>query len=358
MAMPDDIPGDQGKYNFKEISLIMTISFWAVLLLRFFKVIVWPWPVMVLLAIVVMILVPAFVSTIRSMRTSDGPVQFNPQINHFSDSLEHILHLIDQGDFQNAETVVYEALANLPPTEQCSGIIAHHRFSLLANLADILRKQDKDVAREFELLSECVLLLEKNPLPPPIPGPDRRVNLTYIIHMNRAIATGKLGKYEIEEDALAKAFQAARDPETRCKSLCFQVWAILKQQDESKFGLAWNLVTQFDQIAAGEQIPSELRVGIETGRVVLALSSNDLDQARRACADARHIDPSFPGNRELTQVLTNPQVTAHDAKEQIMNLIMDNMAGQYTEWRPIKPSLSPLTIKLHSKNTDNTSLSS
>lgn len=362
---PSMTPTNKVQSELQGMSILLIMSFLAIILLRYFGVITWSWYIVGFIA-AAMLMVHALISAIRVAQTPRDQSSFQPQtampteVTHLIEQGAimpmHVQHLISQGDFHTAEEQLMADLERIPPVNECTGIIAQQRFHFLLSLADILRKQGKDVERELELLNECDQLLKKAPLPPLLPGPDRELNFPYMMQMNRSIAAGKLGQYLREEEALSKAFQAARDPETRCKCLSFQVWAILKQQDESKFDLAWRLVEQFDELAAGQRIPSELRVGIETGRVVLALSRNDLVQARKACAEARHIDPPFPGIRELTQILTDPNVTAKEAREQIMKLIMDNIARQYAQWRPIKTSLSPLTIEEFNKEHTEQSL--
>lgn len=53
------------KYDFKGSSLVMIASFMAVISLRLFEVIMWSWYIVVPVAIIAMVLVPAIISTIR-----------------------------------------------------------------------------------------------------------------------------------------------------------------------------------------------------------------------------------------------------------------------------------------------------
>ena len=56
---------DEEKYEFKGSSLVMIVSFAAVILLRYFEVITWSWYVVIPVAIAAMVIVPALVSTLR-----------------------------------------------------------------------------------------------------------------------------------------------------------------------------------------------------------------------------------------------------------------------------------------------------
>ena len=59
---------DKERYEFKGSSLVMVVSFLAVILLRHFEVIKWSWYIVVPVAIAAMVIVPAFISTIRSIK--------------------------------------------------------------------------------------------------------------------------------------------------------------------------------------------------------------------------------------------------------------------------------------------------
>lgn len=56
---------DQEKYDFKGSTLVMIVSFGAVILLRYLEVITWPWYFVWPAAIAAMVIVPALISTAR-----------------------------------------------------------------------------------------------------------------------------------------------------------------------------------------------------------------------------------------------------------------------------------------------------
>jgi CHAT domain-containing protein len=272
-------------------------------------------------------------------------VQQAERVNRGNDYIDFvegkIFSLTNRGEYEEAENELNRCLDRLPPTEKCSGRIAGQRLQYAVLLADILKRQDKDVERQLHLLNESVLLLEKAPLPPPLPGPDRKTNLEYMVFVNRAIAAGKLNKLILEEESWSRAYQKAKDTETRCKCLTFQIWSILKQRDEAKIDSVKSLIGEYDGIckkANERDIPLILRYDLEIARVVHCLYCDDIRRARTSFDDALRMGISAPGIKQLQEILTDQVIDSRKAMNEIIELWKNEK-----EKSECRKTLSPLS---------------
>ncbi len=251
------------------------------------------------------------------------------------------LGLVNAGDFAAAEKKLIAALKRMPSLNEAEGATAKERFDLLIMLADVMRKwadhsaQGNDrTAKELELLNEAASLVAKPSFPPAPSGPDR-VNLVYMMYMNRAIAAGKKRKYVLEEESLSAALQAAHEAETKCKCLAYKVWAILLQEDLSKLNLAQSAVSQFDSLV-NDNVPPALVAQVETGRAILCLFSNDVEGACSASIKAGRVDPTDRVAPELLEILLRPTASAADAEALIRKYAHDE-TPQSASSQPLSP---------------------
>jgi CHAT domain-containing protein/tetratricopeptide (TPR) repeat protein len=136
--------------------------------------------------------------------------------------------------------------------------------------------------------------------------------MVYKMYMNRAIAAGRLKLYVLEEESLSAALRVALEPETKCKCLAYQVWAILQQQDATKLDQAQAVVSQFDRLVT-PHMPPPLIAQAETGRAVLSLLQNDVEAARAAVVKAIRLDPTNETASKLMKILLQPNPSAADA---------------------------------------------
>lgn len=213
-------------------------------------------------------------------------------------------------------------------------IRAKERFDLLLLLSDTTRKWSHDANRELEWLNECAMLVEKPSFPSKQPESDRN-NMVYMMYMNRAIAADSLGLYVLADESLSTALQMALEPETKCKCLAYQVWAILQQQDPAKINQARAAVSQFDRLVT-PHVAAPVIVQVEAARAVLSLWRNDVQAARAAAVRASHLCPTVELVREVMQIVLRPNTSEADAWE-IVRKYGQEKAPEIPPRKPLSP---------------------
>lgn len=248
--------------------------------------------------------------------------------------LRNAIHSAKAGDFADAERILTKALGKMPPAIQCQGRKAEERFLLLALLSDIIRKDTGNAEKELALLGECASLAKQ--VPPPPPGPDHLVNQVYMVHLNRGNAAGRVSDFVLAEQAYAAAFEAARDPEARCKCLAYQGWAIIRQGDKTKLTQARKCFDRFDKICETDSISPFLVAYAWLGRAVLHLYENDLPRARRACEKSIEVSPASGRTEQLLKLLRQPGVTAGEGIRFVLES-SDEAAPDVASKQPLQP---------------------